>query len=151
MKITKIEYTPNKESKETVTVPEAELSVDGGIVGDFHFGPGDRQLCLASEDTMEDIQKDLDGGLCFRRFHPNLTVSGFSVRGLKKASDTHPGTLLQCGSAVLEVTTFKRCFPKECELAGTGKCPLQRSVICARVVTTGQVKPGDPVTILETQ
>ena len=147
MQITKIEYSPEK--KRSVTVSEAELSADGGIVGDFHFGPGDRQICIASEDTMQEIRKDLDGGLCFRKFHPNLTVSGFSSRGLKKASDTRPGTRLQCGSAVLEVTTFKRCFPEECELSGTGKCPLQRSVVCARVVTSGLARTGDPVTVEE--
>ena len=125
-----------------VEAESIELSADGGIVGDSHFGPGDRQVAIMSTEAMAEIAEDPEKGLCYGRYKPNIAIDGFAVKGMKK------GSRIKIGGAELELTMFKECFPNECELPGQRYiCPLRRSAAFAKVVKDGTVKIGDEVTI----
>ena len=125
-----------------VETESIELRADGGIVGDSHFGPGDRQVAIMSTEGMEEIAEDVGKGLCYGRYKPNIAIDGFFVKGLKK------GSIIKIGDAELEITMFKECFPKECELPGQRViCPLRRSAAFAKVIKDGTVRIGDEVTL----
>lgn len=136
MNITGLKYFESKATP--ITAEEIELSVDGGIVGDYHFGKGDRQVTIGNAAMLEEIAADIDRGLCFRRFKANMVVENFFVKGLKI------GSKLYCGDAELEVTGYKECFLDECNLARTKMiCPIIAASCFAKVVKSGKVKIGD--------
>ena len=130
------------DKKTAVETDDIELRKDGGIVGDSHFGPGDRQVALMASEDMAEIAEDIEKGLCYGRYKPNIAIDGFSVKGLRK------GSIIKIGNAELEVTMFKECFPKECELPRQRFiCPLRRSAAFAKVISDGTVRIDDEVTI----
>ena len=136
MKIIALQYFLDKFTP--VNAESLTLDTVGGIVGDCHYGPGDRQVALFSVEAMREIAEDPEKGLCFKRYKPNILMEGFLVKEHKK------GSTLTCGDAELEITGYKECFPDKCPLSGRGiVCPLQRSVAFARVVKDGTVKLGD--------
>lgn len=140
LKVGYLRYFVDKNN--AVEAESIELLTDGGIVGDSHFGPGDRQVAIMSSEGMAEVAGDLKKGLCYKRYKPNIAIDGFSVKGLKK------GHVIKIGEAELEITMFKECFPKECELPGQRFiCPLRRSAAFAKVVKDGTVKIGDEVTV----
>ena len=141
MKIQMLQYFLDK--KTAVSAEKLELTAEGGIVGDSHYGPGSRQVALIASEAMDEIASEPEKGLCYRRYKPNIAVDGFNARDYKL------GTVIACGDAELEITERKECFPKDCSLPGQGIiCPLQRSASFAKVIKGGTIKIGDEIKIL---
>ena len=128
------------EQKRPVPRERLELSPEQGIAGDDHAGPGDKQVVLADTAALAAIGTAETPGLCFRRFHANLSVAGLD------RAQWPAGTRFSCGTAELEVTGFKHCFP-ECSLGGQN-CPLTQCVLYARVLRAGTAAPGDALIAL---
>lgn len=105
-----------------------------GIEGDKKAKGGDRQLCLADEGALTEYRRDNEG-LCVRRFMPNITTTGLDYMRLT------PGTQLNLGEAVIEISDYKKkCFP-ECPLVQRGEiCQIRKNSAFAKIITSGTVE-----------
>ena len=126
---------------------EVGVSGDAQANRDHHGGP-DRAAVLYSLEIIRALQAE---------GHPiapgttgeNLTISGLDWRSIG------PGTRLQVGGAVLEVTTYtapcRKIAPSFMARAYTRIGQAQNpgwSRVCARVLEPGVVRPGDSVRVL---
>ena len=127
------------EAQRAVPRERLELTPERGIDGDDHAGPGDKQVVLADDAAMAAVRSDPDRGLCYRRFVPNITATGL------RRADWPAGRRFSCGTALLEVTGYKHCFPGECPLPADGDCPLRDGVLFAKVCRAGIVAENDTI------
>lgn len=105
-----------------------------GIEGDKKANGGDRQLCLADENSLNEYRK-INEGLCVKRFMPNITTNNLDYTAAK------PGALIKLDSVTLEISNYeKKCFP-ECPLVQRGEiCQIRKNSAFAKIITSGTVK-----------
>ena len=125
-------------------VPQIELKLRHGIVGDAHAGDWHRQISLLAEesvDTMRAISSiPLDAGV----FAENINTVGIDLKHL--LIGTHP----RIGEAEVEVTQIGKECHNDCAIKkAVGKCVMPTEGIFAVVVKEGTVRPGDEIEILE--
>ena len=119
-------------------VPEAELVVGSGILGDAHAGPGLRQISLLALESFASMPAE-SGPLAPGDFAENLTTRGIHLLSLPV------GTRVLVGpSALLEISQHgKRCH-SGCQIAQrVGTCVMPREGVFATVIAGGVVRPGD--------
>ena len=121
-------------------VPEIQVKINYGIVGDAHAGEWHRQVSLLADesvDKLRDRMPDLPAGV----FAENILTQGINLHGLPV------GTQLRIGETLLEVTQIgKECHNSGCAIKKqTGDCVMPREGIFARVLEEGVIKPGDTV------
>ncbi len=131
MKIAKLRLKTENGEKE---VSSLTLIAALGIEGDKKAKGGDRQLCLADEGALTEYRRDNEG-LCVKRFMPNITTTGLDYKELT------PGTQLNLGEAVIEISDYgKKCFP-ECPLVQRGEiCQIRKNSAFAKIITSGTVE-----------
>ncbi len=124
-------------------VPEIQLRLRHGIVGDAHAGDWHRQISLLAQesvDRMRGLGVDLPHGI----FAENINTEGICLTALPV------GTRLQIGETVVEVTQIGKECHNDCAIRRiTGTCVMPTEGIFAIVVREGTVRKGDPITILE--
>jgi MOSC domain-containing protein YiiM len=122
-------------------VPAVTLRPDHGIVGDAHAGDWHRQVSLLAIESIEKMQRlglSVDAG----DFAENITTKGLDLPSLPI------GTKLILGDVVMEVTQIgKECHNRCAIYYQAGDCVMPKEGIFARVLQTGEVKAGDPVTV----
>jgi MOSC domain-containing protein YiiM len=110
-----------------------------GIEGDAHARPrSSRQVLLMAEENCDAF------GLAPGEVRENLTVRGIDLQALP------PGTRLQIGGAVLEIT--KDCEP--CAFIDSLRPGLKNQMVgrrgmLARVIRSGEVRIGDEIAICD--
>ena len=132
------------EKKGTVKqeVPEIQLRLRHGIVGDAHAGDWHRQVSLLAEESVDKMRALLPQ-LRPGAFAENINTAGIELKTLPV------GTRLRLGEAVVEVTQIGKECHSDCEIKkATGKCVMPTEGIFAVVVREGTVRRGDPVEIL---
>ncbi len=120
-------------------VQHATLAVESGLEGDRYSSSGTRQITLIQDEHLVAIGAYLGTGpvdpALIRR---NIVVRGINLLALK-------GRQFQLGTAVLQATG--ECHPcsRMEEIFGPGGYNAVRGHggITARVLTAGQVQPGD--------
>ncbi len=127
-------------------VPEIQLKLHHGIVGDAHAGDWHRQVSLLAEesiDTMRGLSPiPLDPGV----FAENINTLGVELKSLPV------GTHLTVGEAELEVTQIGKECHNDCAIKkAVGRCVMPTEGIFAVVVREGTVRPGDEITVLDGQ
>ena len=124
-------------------VPEIQLKLRHGIVGDAHAGDWHRQISLLAEesvDKMRSLLPDLPPGA----FAENINTRGLELKTLPI------GTRLRLGEVVVEVTQIGKECHSDCEIKKvTGKCVMPTEGIFAVVVTEGTVRKGDQIEIIK--
>ena len=124
-------------------VPEIQLKLRHGIVGDAHAGDWHRQISLLAEesvDKMRALLPQLQPGA----FAENINTVGIELKTLPI------GTRLRLGEAVVEVTQIGKECHNDCEIKkATGKCVMPTEGIFAVVVQEGTVRKGDPIERIE--
>ncbi len=121
-------------------VESAVLREDFGLQNDAHAGSG-RQVSLLALEGVERMRRKL-ATIVPGDFAENLTVDGLEALGLA------PGDRVRVGrSVLLEVTQIgKECHGHGCAIMrAVGTCVMPKEGIFARVVTGGEVRPGDVV------
>lgn len=122
-------------------VPEIELRVGLGVVGDAHAGNWHRQVSLLAEesvDTMRGWGFELPPGA----FAENLLTRGLDLKTLPV------GTVLRVGTALLAVTQIGKECHSDCAIKkSAGRCVMPTEGIFAVVIRDGIVKPGDEIEI----
>ena len=125
-------------------IPEAFLRADYGIEGDAHAGNWHRQVSLLSVESVETLQKKIDFELKHGAFAENILVEGMTVHKLPV------GTKLRIGEAECEVTQIGKECHSDCAIRkAAGDCIMPREGIFVKVITSGKVKTGDEIEIIE--
>ena len=119
-------------------VPEIQLKLRHGIVGDAHAGDWHRQISLLAEESVDTIPLDAGG------FAENINTIGIDLKHLPV------GTHLRIGETEVEVTQIGKECHSDCAIKkAVGKCVMPTEGIFAVVVREGVVRPGDEIEILE--
>lgn len=126
---------------------ESGVSGDAQATRDHHGGP-DRAVVLYSLEVIRALRAE------GHPIAPGTTGENLTIAGLDWPSLV-PGTRLQVGSAVLEVTAYaapcrkiaRSFMAKAYTRIGQEQNPGW-SRVCARVLEPGLVQPGDAVTVL---
>jgi len=120
-------------------VAAVELRENHGIVGDGHAGDWHRQVSLLAQESIDKMRAmglDVNAG----DFAENITTTGIDLVSLPI------GTRLQVGQALMEVTQIgKECHTRCAIYYQAGDCVMPKEGIFARVITGGQVRPGDEI------
>ena len=127
-------------------VPQIELKLRHGIVGDAHAGDWHRQISLLAEESVDTMRAlspvPLDAGV----FAENINTAGIDLKGLPI------GTHLRIGETEVEVTQIGKECHHDCAIKkAVGKCVMPTEGIFVVVVREGTVRPGDEIEILEEQ
>ena len=131
------------EKKGTVKhpVPEIQLKIDHGIVGDAHAGNWHRQVSLLADESVERIRQrfpDIPTGA----FAENILTQGIALSKLPV------GTKLRVGQVLLQVTQIGKECHADCAIRRqVGDCVMPREGIFTKVLEEGSIRPGDEITI----
>jgi MOSC domain-containing protein YiiM len=122
-------------------VPVGKLVPEHGLENDAHAGNWHRQVSLLSLERIEDFKKR--GALVkFGDFGENLVVSGIDFVTLPV------GTRLAIGDILLEITQIGKECHTRCAIYHTmGECIMPTQGVFAKVITGGEVKAGDSMTL----
>ena len=116
-------------------VPEIELKLRHGIVGDAHAGDWHRQISLLAEESIDTMRPRspiaLDPGV----FAENINTVGIDLKHLPV------GTRLRIGETEVEVTQIGKECHNDCAIKkAVGKCVMPTEGIFAVVVKEGTVR-----------
>ena len=131
------------EKKGTVKhpVPEIQLKIDHGIVGDAHAGNWHRQVSLLADESVELMRQrfpDIPTGA----FAENILTQGIALSKLPI------GTKLRVGQVLLQVTQIGKECHADCAIRRqVGDCVMPREGIFTKVLEEGSIRPGHEITI----
>ena len=112
-----------------------------GIQGDAHGGNWHRQVSLLGAEKIEQFNAK-GAGVKPGAFGENLVVEGFDFRALPV------GTMLRCGSVLLELTQIGKECRSHCEIfKKMGDCIMPREGVFARVLEPGAIRIGDEMVL----
>lgn len=112
-----------------------------GLEGDAHAGTWDRQISLLSVSEIELFQQRTGRTTTPGEFAENLTLSGLDLRQVALLDHFRIGTV------DLEVTHIgKKCHGTSCAIfQEVGECVMPKQGLMAKVISGGEVSPGDVV------
>ena len=124
-------------------VPEIQLKLHHGIVGDAHAGDWHRQISLLAEESVDTMRAvcpiPLDAGV----FAENINTEGLDLKNLPV------GTHLKIGETEVEVTQIGKECHSHCEIyQAVGDCIMPREGVFARVLHGGMIQIGDELEIV---
>jgi MOSC domain-containing protein YiiM len=119
------------------------FEVNCGLRGDAHAGDWHRQVSLLGIESFIKMQLAGAEPLPMGSFAENITTEGITLFELPI------GTRLQVGEALMEVTQIGKECHTGCAIRQTvGDCVMPREGIFTRIITPGNVKPGDSIEIV---
>ena len=123
-------------------VPEIQLKIDHGIVGDAHGGNWHRQVSLLAQESVEKM-KAVFPDIPVGAFAENILTEGLTLYTLPV------GTRLRVGEVLLEVTQIgKECHAHCAIRQQVGDCVMPREGIFTIVLEEGTIRAGDAITVL---
>ena len=123
-------------------VPEIQLKIDHGIVGDAHAGNWHRQVSLLAQESVENM-KAVFPDIPVGAFAENILTEGLTLFTLPV------GTRLRVGEVLLEVTQIgKECHAHCAIRQQVGDCVMPREGIFTIVLEEGTIRAGDTITVL---
>lgn len=123
-------------------VPDIQLKINHGIVGDAHVGNWHRQVSLLAQESVEKM-KAVFPDIPVGAFAENILTEGLTLYTLPV------GTRLQVGEVLLEVTQIgKECHAHCAIRQQVGDCVMPREGIFAIVLEEGTIRSGDTITVL---
>ena len=131
-----------KKGEKKHNIGESCALMNLGLADDAHIGMELRQISLLAAESIEKIrQKGLN--VSYGDFAENLTTEGIELYTLPL------GTKMKVGKDVLlEVTQIGKTCVKPCAIFyAVGDCVMPKEGIFARVLSPGNIKIGDDITI----
>ena len=123
-------------------VPEIQLKIDHGIVGDAHAGNWHRQVSLLAQESVEKM-KAVFPDIPVGAFAENILTEGLTLFTLPV------GTRLRVGEVLLEVTQIgKECHAHCAIRQQVGDCVMPREGLFTIVLEEGTIRAGDTITVL---
>jgi MOSC domain-containing protein YiiM len=129
------------------TLHVAEVTTESGVANDASGKPGDRQVTVITEESWRAACAELGRELPWTMRRANLMVRGVELRG-------SVGARLHVGDVVLEITEENPpCFVMDRQHKGlrAALTPDLRAGVACRVIKSGRVALGSPVTLAATQ
>ncbi|MCR5843887.1 MAG: MOSC domain-containing protein [Oscillospiraceae bacterium] len=125
-------------------VESVHLRPEYGIEGDAHAGNWHRQVSLLGQESVDRLQEKISIPLLPGAFAENILCEGIELYTLPV------GTRLRVGTALCEVTQIGKECHADCAIRRqAGDCVMPREGIFAIVLTEGEARAGDLVTIEE--
>ena len=122
-------------------VLSAELVSDWGLQGDAHAGKWPRQVSLLAVESISKMRAkgaQVNPG----NFAENITTFGLVL------TDLEIGRHLRIGQAELEITQIgKECHSRCTIYQQVGDCVMPREGVFAKVLTGGNIRAGDMITV----
>jgi MOSC domain-containing protein YiiM len=119
------------------------LVADHGLEGDRHARGGPRQVSLLDE-TVAESMRAVGMPIAPGALGENLLIAGIPLDELT------PGSCLRIGEAIVEITEPRRpCRNVRATDPRALKAMVGHAGQMARVVASGEVRPGDPVETIE--
>ena len=132
-----------KKGQQKHPVESVHLRPEHGIDGDAHAGNWHRQVSLLSKKSVDRLQEKISIPLFPGAFAENILCDGIELYKLPV------GTKLRVGTALCEVTQIGKECHADCAIRRqAGDCVMPREGIFAIVLTEGEARPGDLVTVL---
>lgn len=126
-------------------IPEGNFIVNFGLEGDAHAGNWHRQVSLLGVESIHKMELIGVEGLCSGKFAENITTEGIVLYELPV------GTLFRIGPCLMAVTQIGKECHKHCAIYHQiGSCVMPTEGIFTRVLEGGVIRPGDVITVLET-
>jgi MOSC domain-containing protein YiiM len=126
-----------------LNVPEAELRIDHGIVGDAHAGNWDRQISLLEIESIE-IMAAKGANVSPGDFAENITTEGIDLSELKIGDKLSLGTEVE-----IKITKFgKQCHGRCIIYEQIGDCIMPRKGVFAKVSKEGSIRVGDIIEVI---
>jgi MOSC domain-containing protein YiiM len=120
-------------------VEVGRLMADHGLVGDRHAGPGPRQVSLL-DARVADLLRSMGIAVEPGDLGENLLLADVPL------GDLQPGARLRVGGAVVEITEVRRPCRSVREVDPRAlKALVGHAGQMARVVSSGDIRPGDSV------
>ncbi len=115
-----------------------------GIEGDAHAGDWHRQVSLLAAESIAIVKESLPA-LKKGAFAENIITRGIDLARLAIGDKVQIGE-----SVILEVTQIgKECHNKGCAIKkATGDCIMPREGIFSKVLSGGEIKPGDQIQLI---
>ncbi len=132
-----------KRGTKKVNVPEAELKVDFGIVGDAHAANWHRQISLLG---VESIDKMVAKGAQVSpgNFAENITTEGIDLIEIPIGGRVRIGENVE-----IEITQIGKECHSRCEIyEQVGDCVMPREGVFAKVISPGKIRVGDNAEVL---
>lgn len=124
-------------------VPQIQLRLRHGIVGDAHAGDWHRQISLLAQESIDTMRSRCPIPLEPGVFAENINTQGIDLKNLPV------GTRLRIGQTQVEVTQIGKTCHNDCVIKkAVGKCVMPTEGIFAVVVTEGIIRPGDEIEVL---
>ena len=125
-------------------VPEAELKLRHGIVGDAHAGDWHRQVSMLAEESVDTMRASCPIALNAGVFAENINTVGIDLKHLRV------GTHMRIGETEVEVTQIGKECHHDCAIKkAVGRCVMPTEGIFVVVVREGTVRPGDEIELVE--
>lgn len=124
-------------------VPQIQLRLRHGIVGDAHAGDWHRQISLLAQESIDTMRARCPIPLEPGVFAENINTQGIDLKNLPL------GTRLRIGQTQVAVTQIGKTCHNDCAIKkAVGKCVMPTEGIFAVVVTEGIIRPGDEIEVL---
>lgn len=125
-------------------VESVHLRPEYGIEGDAHAGNWHRQVSLLGQESVDRLQEKISIPLLPGAFAENILCEGIELYTLPV------GTRLRVGTALCEVTQIGKECHADCAIRRqAGDCVMPREGIFAIVLTEGEARVGDLITVEE--
>ena len=132
-----------KKGQQKHPVACVHLRPEHGVDGDAHAGNWHRQVSLLAKESVDRLQEKISIPLFPGAFAENILCEGLELCRLPV------GTKLRVGTALCEVTQIGKECHADCAIRRqAGDCVMPREGIFAIVLTEGEAKAGDLVTVL---
>ena len=133
-----------KKGQQKHPVERVRLRPEHGIEGDAHAGNWHRQVSLLGQESVDRLQEKISIPLFPGAFAENILCEGIELYKLPV------GTRLRVGTALCQVTQIGKECHADCAIRRqAGDCVMPREGIFAIVLTEGEARAGDLVTIEE--
>ena len=138
-------YISEQKGTQKHPVPEIQLKLRHGIVGDAHAGDWHRQISLLASESVDTMRAASPIPLNAGIFAENINTEGIDLKHLPV------GTHLRIGQPEVEVTQIGKECHSDCAIRRqTGDCIMPREGVFARVVKGGTIHTGDEMKLLPT-
>ncbi|MBU0674531.1 MAG: MOSC domain-containing protein [Proteobacteria bacterium] len=124
-------------------VDTIEVRPDHGIEGDAHARNWHRQISLLAQESVDKMIAAGNPDLVPGSFAENITTKGIALAELPI------GTRLISGKVELEITQIgKKCHAKCAIHQQSGDCIMPKEGVFAKVLTPGELHPGDLIEVV---
>jgi MOSC domain-containing protein YiiM len=140
-KVLAVNISEDKGTKKT-NVGSGVLLKEHGIKGDAHAGPWHRQVSLLADESIQKM-REMGLNVTYGDFAENITTQGVDLVHLPI------GTEIRIGDSVtLRVSQIGKVCHDRCAIYyQAGDCIMPKEGIFGEVVTEGEIKVGDEITI----